>query len=283
MFEASTSGYVSLIDYRSDGRATVLLQNRSVSKGFRYSFGGELSEPAGRDWIRAVLTSMPLTYASFKTLCEYPFTADYPVRYVTAERWMEIDVRPSVYGRYGDSDDPFYRYPRSWHRADYDRGYLYAQPYYEAVLARGLSVDTRARVLSGFTSYGPASYWLLSPGEELEVSFEVGSFAYASPDLYLLLYMTNDVPGAPGLFEDDGDQLLRLRFNGITVTDEYRPKYADFYEDNPPEILRLYDFIVYGTNSVELQLDPFAEAGLRIRRVEIRTSLESITIEHGMW
>jgi len=283
VFEATIGGYVSLIDYRSDGQATVLLQNRSVSRDFRYSFGAEVAEPAGRDWIRAVLTSMPLTYASFKTLCEYPFTPDYLLRYVTSERWMEIEVRSSTYSRYSDNSDPFYRYPRSWYRGGYERGYLYAQPYYDAILARGLTVDTRAPVLNGFTSYGPASYWLLPPGEELEISFEVDSFTYTSPDIYVLLYMATDVTGAFGLFGDEEEQRLRVRFNGMTVTDEYYPQYADFYEDNPPEIVRLNEFMLYGTNTVELQLDPFADAGLRIRRVEIRSSLDAILVNQNQW
>lgn len=283
VFEAATGGYVSLIDYRSDGQASLLLQNRSVSRGFRYSFSAEIAEPAGRDWIRALLTTMPLTYASYKTLCEYPFTPDYPVRYITGERWMEIEVRSSTYSRYGDSSDPFYRYPRSWYRGAYERGYLYAQPYYDTMLTRGLTVHTPAQVLNGFTSYGPASYWLLPPGEELEIRFEVDSFVYTSPDLYVVLYMATDVSGALGLFGDDDEQLLRVRFNGMTVTDEYRPKYVDFYEDNPPEIVRLNDFILYGTNTVDLQLDPFADSALRIRRVEIRYTLDSFIVDQGEW
>ncbi len=276
VFEATRDGYVSLLDYRSDGRAAVLLQNRPVSRRFRYSFTGETTEPAGRDWIRALFTSRPLTYASYKTLCEYPFTPDYPVRYVAAERWMEIDVRPSRYRGYGDTADPFYRHPRRWYRGD-DRGYLFAQPYYDAVLTRGLTVETEAQVLNDLTSYGTASYWLLLPGEELELSFETGSFTFTSPEIYLLLYMAADVPGVPGLYESHDRQQLRVRFNGMTVTDEYRPKFADFYEDSPPEIIRLNDFLLYGTNSVELQLDPFAETALRIRRIEIRTSLDGIS------
>lgn len=283
VFEATTGGYVSLIDYRSDGQATVLLQNRAVSRGFRYSFGAELAEPAGRDWIRAVLSTMPLTLASYKTLCEYPFAADYPVRYVAGERWMEIEVRPGSYTRYGDTSDPFYRYPRSWYRSGYERGYLYAQPHYDGVLARGLTVETQAQVLSDFTSQGPASYWLLEPGEELEVAFEVGPAAYTSPDIYLLLYMAVDIPGSYGLFDEEYEEVLRVRFNSMTVTDEYRPRYLDFYEDNPPEIVRLNDFVLYGTNTVELQLDPFADTRLRIRRVEIRTNLDAILLDPSRW
>jgi len=152
IFEPGRSGYVSIIDYCADGVARVILRNRAVQAGFRYSFGGEVSEPAGRDYLRAVLSSLPLSYASLKALCEFPFSHERQVNHVLQERWLAINVSGRYRSPYfSEGDDPFYDRPRTWYRHLGDEQYLYAQPYRGTVRARGLSVATRAQTYSDFT------------------------------------------------------------------------------------------------------------------------------------
>jgi|GEM_PF-2060531 len=282
LFEAGRSGYVSIIDYAPDGIARVVLKNRAVSKGFRYSFSAEVSEPAGDDYLRAVLSSIPLGYASFKTLCEYPFAPESRLYNVIREQWLVISVRESVRGRYPYDyvdDDPFYRWPHTWYRKGMGDRYLYIQPYGGAILSRGLTVYTDAGIYSGFTELGPAEYWLVEPGGDLELTFVVEDVPVNTPDIYLLLYMSVDESAGGWLLGDDEGSLLRVRFNGATVADGYEPRYWQFYDDNPPEIIALNGYLRYGSNTVALRVDPFAPRGLRVRRVEMRAHLAALNLE----
>ncbi len=277
VFEAGRSGYVSIIDYGPDGVARVLMQNRAVSARFRYSFSGEISEPAGDDYLRAVLTSTPLSYASYKSLCECPFAPEKKVSQVINESWLLVRVRASrryPYDFY--DDDPFYRWPHRWHHHFDGERYLYIQPYRDTVLSRGIRVATNAQVFSDLTEYGPAEYWLIRPGDRVEVEFAVESLPIESSRIYLLVYMTTDVLGDSGVFPKTEHPRLRIRFNGITITDEYTPRYSRFYDDSPPEIIQLADYLRYGGNLVELQLNPFGDLGVRLLRLEVRTHLAGL-------
>lgn len=281
LFEARRGGYVNIIDYAPDGIARVVLKNRAVSKGFRYSFSAEVSEPAGDDYLRAVLSSIPLGYASFKTLCEYPFTPEARLYNVIREQWLVITVRESVRRRYPYDyvdDDPFYRWPHTWYSRGMGDRYLYVQPYGNAILSRGLTVYTDAGIYSGFTEMGPAEYWLVEPGGDLELTFVVEDIPVDTPDVYLLLYMSVDESPGGWLLGDDEGSLLRIRFNGASVADDYQPRYWQFYDDNPPEIVALDGYIRYGSNRVALRVDPFAGRGLRVRRVELRAHLTALNI-----
>lgn len=281
LFEGGRGGYVSIIDYAPDGIARVVLKNRAVSEGFRYSFSAEISEPAGDDYLRAVLSSIPLGYASFKTLCEYPFTPEARLYNVIREQWLVISVRESVRGRYPYDyvdDDPFYRWPHTWYSREMGDRYLYVQPYGNAILSRGLTVYTDAGIFSGFTELGPAEYWLVEPGGDMELTFIVEDIPVHTPNIYLLLYMSVDESLGGWLLGDDAGSSLRIRFNGVTVTHDYQPRHWQFYDDNPPEIFALDGYIRYGGNRVVLRVDPFASRGLRVRRVELRAHLTALNI-----
>ncbi len=282
IFEAGRSGYVSIIDYAPDGVARVVLRNRRATRGFRYSFSAEVSEPAGDDYLRAVLSSIPLGYASFKTLGEYPFAPDPRVNNLIRERWLVLTVRASVFRRYPYDyvdDDPFYRWPRTWYSTGQDERYLYVQPYRDAILSRGLTVRTDARVFSDFTELGPAQYWLVEPGGDLEISFEVGDLPRERPELYLLLYMSVDEAAGGWIFGESEGSSLRIRCNGATVADDYAPRYLQFYDDGPPEVFAFDDYMRYGSNRVVLRVNPFADRGVRIRRVEIRARLTALDLD----
>ena len=282
LFEAGRSGYVNIIDYAPDGIARVVLKNRAVSEGFRYSFSAEVSEPAGDDYLRAVLSSIPLGYASFKTLCEYPFTPEARLYNVIREQWLVITVRESAFRRFPYDyvdDDPFYRWPHTWYSRGMGDRYLYVQPYGDAILSRGLSVATDAGVYSGYTELGPAEYWLIEPGGDLELTFVVEDIPVHTPDIYLLLYMSVDEAPGGWLLGGDAGSSLRIRFNGATVADDYQPRYWQFYDDNPPEIVALNGYLRYGSNRVVLRVDPFARRGLRVRRVELRARLTALNID----
>jgi len=98
------------------------------------------------------------------------------------------------------------------------------------------------------------------------------------PDVYLMLYMSVDETPGGWLLGDDEGSLLRIRFNGATVADDYQPRYWQFYDDNPPEIIVLNGYLRHGSNRVVLRVDPFAGRGLRVRRVELRAHLTALNI-----
>ena len=63
------------------------------------------------------------------------------------------------------------------------------------------------------------------------------------------------------------------------MADDYQPRYWQFYDDNPPEIVALNGYLRYGSNRVVLRVDPFASCGLRVRRVELRARLTALNID----
>lgn len=279
LFDAGRKGYVTIVDYSPDGIATILLSNKPVSPGFSYAFTGDLSEPSGEDYLRAVLSTTMLNYESLQALCEYPCAADVRTKYVISEKWLAIAVRSSHVRTYRAYDDPFYTYPRRWYRSLGNDTYIYAQPSVGTIIARGLNAQTGSLVYTDYTEYGPAQYWLLQPGGRMDISFNAGLFPFETRSVFLLLYMSAD-SGANSIFADAEEPNLRIYLNGATVTEDYRPRYNSYYEDNPPEVITLQTFTRFGSNNIELQLDAFSGASLRLRRIEVRTNLDAFSGEY---
>ncbi len=279
LFEAGRKGYVTIIDYSPNGVGTVLLRNKPVSPGFAYAFSGEITEPGGDDYLRAVLSTTMLNYASLKSLCEYPCATDVKTSFVISEKWLKVTVRESHMRAYRRYDDPFYAYPRRWYRSLGNDTYIYAQPSVGTVIARGLNAQTGSLVYTDYTEYGPTQYWLLQPGGRMGVSFDASWFPFETRSVYLLLYMSSD-SGANSIFANPEEPNLRIYLNGATVTEDYRPRYNSYYDDNPPEVITLQTFMRYGSNDIELQLDAFSGASLRLRRIEVRTNLDAFSAEY---
>lgn len=278
LFEAGRKGYVTIINYSPNGIASILLANKPVSPGFTYAFTGEISEPGGDDYLRAVFTSSMLSYGAQKSLCEYPCAVDIKVSHVLSERWLELKVRGSRTRTIRHYPDPFYSYPRLWYRSLGTETYLYAQPAAGTILARGLELQTGSLVYTDFTEFGPAQYWLLQPGSRLEISFDVSEFPFDANNAYLLLYMSQDA--SSGLFAGYEAPRLRVYFNRTVVVEDYRPRHTAFYDDNPPEVISLQAFLRYGGNRIEMEVDSFSSWPVRLRRVEVRTNLEAFRTEY---
>ena len=279
IFEAGRKGYVTIVDYSPDGIATVLLRNKPVSPGFCYAFTGDLSEPSGEDYLRAVLSTAMLNYESLQALCEFPCAAEVKTDYVISEKWLTVSVRTSRVRTFRYYDDPFYAYPRRWYHSLGNDIYIYAQPSVGTIIARGLNAQTGSLVYTDYTEYGPAQYWLLQPGGRMDVSFDASGFPFETRSVYLLLYMSSD-NGTNSIFTNPEEPNLRIYLNGGTVTEEYRPRYNSYYDDNPPEVITLHTFTRYGANNIELQLDAFSGASVRLRRIEVRTNLDAFSAEY---
>lgn len=264
-------GYASLIDYGSDGRAQLLARNRPVSPGFSYAFSGEATLPAGDDFVRLVLSRMPLSYASLKSLMQYPFAHARKVRYVVGEAWVRFAVRDTGWLR-----DPFYRYPHVWGRRPVSRGeYCFVQPYDGMMLSRGMSFLSSARIFEELGPGGALDFWLLDPGATAELRFEVGTDALPTPRMYLLLFMAQDIP--PGLSALSPDDVrLTIEVNGAVLWSDYHPAFTSLDDENPPEVFALRDHLRYGSNWIELRVHSFSQAGVKLRRVELRRELDGL-------
>jgi len=270
-YATGRDGYASLMDYGPDGRARLLARNRPVSAGFTYTFTGEATLPAGEDFARLVVSQIPLSYASFKSLMEYPFDHSRTVRHVFAEAWVRFTVAEISVFR-----DPFYRYPRSWGRRPLsETEYYFVQPYRGAVLTRGLSLVSAARICEELGVDEPIDFWLVEPGDSVELRFEVGTGALPMPSAYLFLFMAADVPPSLSLFDSE-NAALTIEVNGFALTSGYRPRFTYLDDDNTPEVFELGGHLRYGANWIELRVDGFSSLGVRLRRVELRGALDEL-------
>lgn len=270
-YTGGSSGYATLIDYAPDGRAQLLARNRPVSPGFSYIFSGEATLPAGEDFVRLALGRIPLSYASLKTLMEYPFAHSRKVRFVVAERWVRFEVAETALLR-----DPFYRYPHVWGRRPLTAGeYCFVQLYDGMVLSRGISLVSAVRIFEEFGAEGPLDFWLLAPGDSAEMRFQVGTSALPMPRVYLLLFMAQDVPPELSSFGSN-DIELTIEVNGVVSRKEYRPRFTYLDDENTPEVFELRDHLRYGPNWIVLRVDAFSDAGIKLRRVELRSEIDEL-------
>lgn len=271
LYSSSAYGFASIIDYSSDGKASILVLNRQAKPSFEYAYRGQVYFPEGADYIRLVFSQSPLGYESLKSLAEYPLDQDEQITDVIQEAWLRIEVEAAF--------DPFYNFP-------YDRevwlkpegAYIFVQPYNGKVLGLGIKVLSAPRIARTLWRGELIDSWELKPGDSLEIAFDLSLFPRFTSSLYVLFFPGDGLVPAYRSLGEPSSTNLSLFLNGTKYQDLKLTR-EDVNADGEPIIVAVSGMFFQDINRLEITVDSLSEASFILRRIEMRERLGDIIFE----